>query len=121
MRAIALGSTTHDRKTPRGPRRRALLQGVVTLALVAGCERLSFLAPAKRVPRVGLLSLYRSDDHMSAMLLGSLRQGLRELGYVEGQTIVIDYRYGEARLEQLCEQATDLVRGGVDVIVVANT
>jgi putative ABC transport system substrate-binding protein len=47
------------------------------------------------------------------------RQGLRELGYVEGKNIVVEYRYAEGKLERLPALATELVRLNVDVIVTA--
>ena len=50
-----------------------------------------------------------------------MRQRLRELGYVEGKNIVIDYRYAEGKLEQLPDLAAELVRLKVDVIVTAPT
>ena len=47
----------------------------------------------------------------------AFRQGLRELGYVEGQNLVIEYRYAEGRDERLPDFAAELVRLKVDVIV----
>jgi putative ABC transport system substrate-binding protein len=71
-------------------------------------------APAK-VPRIGFLSSRSLAD--STHLLESLRQGLRELGYVEGHTIAIEYRFAEGRPERLPALAAELVRLKVDVIV----
>ena len=71
-------------------------------------------APAK-VPRIGYLTPRSLTD--STYLLESLRQGLRELGYVEGQTIAIEYRFAEERPERLPALAAELVRLKVDVIV----
>jgi len=50
--------------------------------------------------------------------LEAFRQGLRELGYVEGQNLVIEYRYAEGSEERLRDLAAELVRLQVDVIVV---
>jgi putative ABC transport system substrate-binding protein len=50
-------------------------------------------------------------------MLEAFRQGLRELGYVEGQNIVIEYRYAEGRDDRLADLAAELVRLKVDVIV----
>jgi putative tryptophan/tyrosine transport system substrate-binding protein len=47
---------------------------------------------ANKVPRIGFLG--NSTEALEANLVGPFRQGLRELGYVEGQTISIDYRWG---------------------------
>ncbi|HEV2056810.1 MAG TPA: ABC transporter substrate-binding protein [Methylomirabilota bacterium] len=49
--------------------------------------------------------------------LDAFRQGLRELGWVEGQNIVIDYRYAEGRFDRLPDLAAELVRLKVDIIV----
>src|SRR2546422_825893 len=51
----------------------------------------------------------------------AFRQGLRELGYVEGQNLVLEYRYAEGRAEQLPDLAAELVRLPVDVIVAGGT
>lgn len=48
-----------------------------------------------------------------------LRQGLRELGYVEGKNFILDFRWGEGRNDRLAELATELVRANVQVIVTA--
>src|SRR5262249_38098944 len=53
--------------------------------------------------------------------LDRLRQGLRELGYVEGRNIVIESRFAELRLDRLSALAEDLVRLNVDVLVTAST
>src|SRR5262249_11562089 len=70
---------------------------------------------AGKVPRIGFLSLTSPSDRPS--LLDAFRQGLRELGWVEGQNIVIDYRYAEDRVERLPDLAAELVRLKVDLIV----
>jgi putative ABC transport system substrate-binding protein len=53
--------------------------------------------------------------------LDTFRQGLRELGWVEGQNIVIDYRYAEGRFDRLPDLAAELVRLKVDIIVAVPT
>jgi putative ABC transport system substrate-binding protein len=72
-----------------------------------------------RVPRVGYLRLTSPSDRPP--LLDTFRQGLRELRWIEGQNIVIDYRFAEGRLDRLSDLAADLVRLKVDVIVSAGT
>jgi len=70
-----------------------------------------------KLPRVGLLFVGESSPpspHVQA-----LGQGLRNLGYVEGKTIVLEYRYAEGKIERLPELAAELVRLPVDVIVTA--
>src|SRR5262249_37336806 len=68
-----------------------------------------------KIPRIGFLS-GPSPSTISARV-GAFRQGLRELGYVEGKNIVIDYRYAEGKLDRLPALAAELVRLKVDVIV----
>src|SRR5215831_14976333 len=68
-----------------------------------------------KVPRIGYLRLTFPSDR--PLLLDAFRQGLRELGWVEGQNIVIDYRYAEGRVDRLPGLAAELVRLKVDVIV----
>ena len=70
--------------------------------------------PAK-IPRIGYLSaasLSTSPARIEAFL-----QGLRDLGYVEGKNIVIEYRFAEAKLDGLPALAAELVRLKVDLIV----
>ena len=70
--------------------------------------------PAK-VPRIGYL-LSRSPAD-AADITNAFRQGLRDLGYVEGETITIEEQWAEGRFEQLPRLAAELVRLKVDVIV----
>jgi putative ABC transport system substrate-binding protein len=90
--------------------------GVAGLALAAGCGRLPWQAQAPpKVPRVGYLSI---ASHSSIMTLtDAFRHGLRELGYVEGHNIVIEYRSAEGSDERLPALAAELVGLPVDVIV----
>jgi len=70
--------------------------------------------PAK-IPRIGIL-LPSSASSQSARV-EAFRRRLRELGYVEGKNIVIEYRYAEGKRERLPDLAAQLVRLKVDVIV----
>jgi putative ABC transport system substrate-binding protein len=72
-----------------------------------------------RIPRIGIL-IAASTSFYSARV-EALRQRLRELGYVEGKNIVIEYRYAEGKLERLPDLAAELVRFKVNVIVTAPT
>ena len=70
---------------------------------------------AGKVPRIGYLdALSRST---SPGRIEAFRQGLRELGYVEGKTIVIEWRFAEGKRDRLAEFAAELARLKVDVIV----
>jgi len=68
-----------------------------------------------KVPRIGFL--ITSSPSAIATRMDAFRQGLRELGYVEGKNIVIEYRFAEGKLDRLSALAADLVRLKVDVIV----
>jgi putative tryptophan/tyrosine transport system substrate-binding protein len=70
---------------------------------------------AGKVPRIGVLGVTSPSDRPP--LLDAFRQRLRELGWVEGQNIVIDYRYAEGRVDRLPDLAAELVRLKVDLIV----
>ena len=91
-----------------------------TIGLVLGalffalCFYANAQQPAK-VPRIGFLSSL-SPAAVSARM-DAFRQGLRELGYVEGKNIVIESRWAEGKTERLPELAAELVRLKVDVIV----
>ena len=74
--------------------------------------------PAK-VARIGHLGT--ADRVAAGHLLEAFRQGLRELGWVEGKNIAIEVRYAEGRYERLPDLAAELVRLKVDVIVAAGT
>src|SRR5215471_15519477 len=87
--------------------------GVLLLALGSPAQA----QQAQKIPRIGfLLAPSRSA---TAEPLDAFQKGLRELGYVEGQNIVIEYRYAEGKFERLSDLAADLVRLKVDVIVAA--
>lgn len=73
--------------------------------------------PGTKPPRVGVLFLTSPTSVMGARGIEALRGGLRELGYVEGRTVVIEWRSAEGRAERLPELAAQLVERKVDVIV----
>ena len=76
--------------------------------------------PAGKVHRIGYLT--GGSWSPTSPFFEAFRQGLRELGWVEGQNIVIDYRYAEGRFDRLPDLAAKLVRLKVDIIVaVAST
>ena len=69
----------------------------------------------KKVPRIAYLSA--TSPSVNPTRIEAFRQGLRELGYVEGKNIIIEWRYAEGKLDRVGELAADLVRLKVDVIV----
>jgi putative ABC transport system substrate-binding protein len=77
--------------------------------------------PAGKVYRIAFLGGGSSTDGYSEAFREAFRQGLRELGWVEGQNILIDYRFAKGTLDRLPALAAELVRLKVDVIVAAPT
>ena len=73
--------------------------------------------PAGTVPRIGYLSAFSASDPEPQRSLDLFRLALRELGYVEGQGVAIEYRWAEGKYEQLPRLAAELVHAKVDVIV----
>jgi putative ABC transport system substrate-binding protein len=71
----------------------------------------------KKVPRIGFLFNTFPADFASR--IDVFRGGLRELGYVEGKTILFEFRYAEGNFDRLSELAAELVRFNVDIIVVS--
>jgi putative ABC transport system substrate-binding protein len=73
---------------------------------------------AKKPPRIGVLS---SRLGPLPTREGAFQEGLRKLGYVEGQSITIEYRYAEEKLDRFPELVKELVHSRVDVIVAVST
>src|SRR5438309_11435174 len=73
--------------------------------------------PAKRFSRIGFL--VPGGEAAFASRVDAFRQGLRDLGYMEGKNIFVEYRYAERGFDQLPELADELVRLQVDIIVTA--
>jgi putative tryptophan/tyrosine transport system substrate-binding protein len=91
----------------------SILVAVVLLAVAVMAEAQQ---PTK-IPRIGYLSATSPSANLAR--IEAFRQGLRELGYVEGKNIVIEWRYAEGKLDHVRELAAELVRLKVDVIVTA--
>ena len=91
------------------------------LALLAlGAAPVTALAQQQgKIPRIGVL-IPGSRTGFSPRI-EALLQGLRDLGYVEGKTIAIEWRWADSRVEELPRLAAELVGAGVDVIVTGGT
>lgn len=91
---------------------------VVSLVLVLVAAALPVQAQqAVKAARIGFLSPSSSSDARIRDVLGVFRQGLRELGYVEGRSITIEARWADGKYDRLPGLAAELVRLRVDVIV----
>jgi putative ABC transport system substrate-binding protein len=84
--------------------------------LFALCQSAEAQQPTK-IPRIGYLSI--TDPATDSARAEGIRLALRDLGYIEGQNIAIEYRYAEGKNDRLPGLATELVRLKVDVIVAA--
>ena len=96
--------------------------GALVLALVLSAVAGPLAAdaqPAEKVYRIGMLE--RTSTAINAANLDGFRQGLRELGYVEGKNFIIEYRSADGRDERFPGLATDLVRLKVDLILTRGT
>ena len=104
----------------RSPSRRRLLRASVALAglrLLSGREVAG--QQTAKVPRIGFLAVGSREGR--AFLIDGFRQGLREHGYVEGQNIIIEYRFSEDRNDRLPALAAELVALKVRLIVASGT
>jgi putative ABC transport system substrate-binding protein len=103
------------------PRRTTALLVTLTFALLMA--PLAAAPPSPTMPRIGVLSPFSpstgqaTGDLLGQAVVDAFRQGLQELGYREGQTIRLEYRWAEGHPERLAELAADLVRLPVDVLV----
>ena len=91
--------------------------GLATLILVS-----AHLAEAQqpgKVPRIGFLGNSTAD--LEANLVGPFREGLRDLGYVEGRNILIEYRWAEGKYERFPTLIAELIALKVELIVTAGT
>lgn len=93
---------------------------VVALCVLAAPLAGRAQAPPGKMVRIGYLSMGSATGTYTAPV-EAFRQGLSELGWVEGRNIVIEYRYAEGRLERLPGLAQELVRLGVEVIAASPT
>jgi putative tryptophan/tyrosine transport system substrate-binding protein len=87
--------------------------------LILATLHLAEAQQAKKIPRVGVL--LGGKPPSASTRLEAFRQGLRGLGWVEGQTIAIDVRYAEGKRDRMRELATELARLKPDVIVAVAT
>ena len=92
---------------------------VICLSLTVFLLTLSFAEAQEtaKIPRIGYLSPF--DAARESARAETIRQRLRELGYIEGKNIAIEYRYAEGKDNRFSELAVELVRLKVDVILVA--
>ena len=97
----------------------------LVIALGASALAAPFVSLAQqqgKVWRVGFLSARSRPASLdSADVSGAFSQGMRELGYVEGKNLVVEWRFADGKLDRLPQLAAELVQLKVDVIVTAAT
>src|SRR5262245_16052179 len=96
--------------------KKILFRLTLVALLFALCSSAQAQQP-KKIPRIGYLS--SASPGFESSRAESIRQGLRELGYIEGQNVAIEYRYGEGKFDRLPELAAELVHLKVDIILAA--
>jgi putative tryptophan/tyrosine transport system substrate-binding protein len=88
--------------------------GVIALLVTLGmCGAMVHAQPQAKIPRIGYLAVSSSSPNRTE----PFRQGLRELGYVEGKNIIIEWRFAEGNRDRVRELAAELVHLKVSVIV----
>jgi len=99
----------------RGAMEKAGWSSILVVAVLLAVGVIADAQQPKKLPRIGFLSA-ASSSAISARV-EAFRQGLRELGYVEGKNIFIEWRFAEGKSDRLASLAAELVRLKVDVIV----
>ena len=92
---------------------------ITLLGTAAAWSRAARAQQSGKVWRVGMLDT--TSAVVNSANLEAFRSSLRRLGYIEGQNVVIEYHWGEGRIERFPELAAQMVRSGVDVIVTRGT
>ena len=115
MNAFPAKSLSNSRKSAmQNPKWLGLSVIVFVLLVVAAGVQAQ---QPKKIPRIGYLSSF--DAASESARSEAIRLALRDLGYIEGRNIAIEYRYSEVKVDRLPELAAEVVRLGVNVIVAA--
>jgi putative ABC transport system substrate-binding protein len=86
------------------------------IALIASTTAWPFAVRAQQSAPQEVGFLHPGSHTYNPNLVAAFREGLKETGYIDGQNVVIDYRWGDDRVDQLPELATDLVRRHVAIL-----
>jgi putative ABC transport system substrate-binding protein len=97
--------------------KKAVLLSILVVVMQLAAELIVDAQQPEKVPRIGYL--VSSDPATESARSEGIRLALRELGYIEGQNIAIEYRYAEGKNDRHPKLAAELVRLKVDLIVVA--
>jgi putative ABC transport system substrate-binding protein len=115
----SLDSDSDNRKSKSGPADQNLKWGgLVTLVIAfAMCGAVAEAQQPKKLPRIGYLAA--PDSATESARAEGMRRALRGLGYIEGQTIAIEYLYSDGKVERAPDVTAELLRLNPDLIVVA--
>jgi putative tryptophan/tyrosine transport system substrate-binding protein len=108
--------TPRLRSGPADVKPKRLVMVALLLALTM-CGAVVHAQQAKKIPLIGLLDTGTASS--SSGRIEAFRQGLRDLGYVEGRNIAIEYRFAEGKNERLPDLAVELVRLKPDILISA--
>ncbi len=97
--------------------RRAFIGTLGLLAAARGVEA----QPTGKVAHIGFLSASSLSDPRTRGFVDAFRRALRDLGWIEGQNLTVEYRWAEDRTERLADLARSLVSLNLDLIVAATT
>jgi ABC-type uncharacterized transport system substrate-binding protein len=97
--------------------KKAGLSSILIVVVLLAVAVMAEAQQTKKVARIGYLST--SDAARESARSEAIRRALRELGYIEGQNIAIEYRYAEGKRDRQPELAAELVRLKVAIIVTA--
>ncbi len=98
---------------------RKLIANLAAVVLVSLLAHSAEAQQTARIPRVGFISGSGSPENPWPSF-EAFRQGMRDLGYVEGQNLLIEHRYGEGRLDRMPGLVNELVQQKVDVLIGTN-
>ena len=94
-----------------------IIRAALAVALALGLVAAPLAAEAQQAATVARIGVLANNASASHHLLEAFLQGLRDLGYVDGRNVVIEYRFAEGKFEQFPALAAELVALKVDVIV----
>ena len=97
--------------------KKATLLSILIVAVQLAIGAMAEAQQLKKVARIGVIR----PGSSAGPILDSFRQGLRDLGYIEGKNIIVEYRYAEGKLDRLPDLVAEMVRLKPDVIVVGST
>jgi len=95
---------------------KAAVPSILVVVVLLAVAVIAQAQQPKKVPRIGYLS--NSDPITESARAEAIRLALRERGYIEGQNIAFEYRYGAGKVDRAAELAAEMVRLKVDMIVV---